>query len=58
MSKESSLPSQRFVTVGEREVLVDERFRRYPVTDRRVAEALGLDPDSGHNVPPIRRRRR
>lgn len=60
MSKESSIPLKRTIRVGERleERVIDERYRRYPVTDRLVAEALGCNKDSGHHEPRPRRRRR
>lgn len=59
MSKESSIPlTRRVLTDPERDeyLVVDERYRRYPVTDRKVAKALNLSED-GHNVPPPSSRR-
>lgn len=58
MSKESSLPLTKtyFTDKGEARVL-PYRYRRYPVS-RDVAELIGADKDTGHNVPPPSSRRR
>lgn len=59
MSKESQVPLQRVVVIGDDDRrIVDERFRRYPIRDRRLAEALGGNPDTGHHEPRPRRRSR
>lgn len=50
MSKETSLPLTRAVHTDDGIVVVPERFRRYPL-DRKTAEVLGADLDTGHNVP-------
>lgn len=58
MSKESSVPLTRTLMPGTvDEITVDERWRRYPVTDRKAREALGLSED-GHRVPPPSARRK
>lgn len=54
MSKETSLPLTRAVHTDDGIVVVPERFRRYPL-DRKTAEVLGADLDTGHNVPRPRR---
>lgn len=54
MSKETSLPLTRAVRTDDGIVVVAERFRRYPL-DRKTAEVLGADRDTGHNVLRPRR---
>lgn len=61
MSKESLVPLTRTIDIGERgdrQATIPWRFLRFPIRDRNVAEALGCDKESGHRVPPVRRRRR